>query len=94
MIGKWLRIRRIRGCVIGVTAGSNRWRRGELAGDGSRIVGLIGRSRARVSVRVRVRVLKLRLIILVIGRANVAVLHIGIFITDRRRERFERRLAD
>lgn len=91
MIGKWLRIRRISGGVIGVIAGGNRWGRGELAGDGSRVVGLIGRSRARV----RVRVLKLRLIILlVIGRANVAVLHIGILITDWGKERFERRLAD
>lgn len=89
MIGRGLRIRRISGSVVGVIAGSNRRSRGELAGDGSRrSVGLIGRRRARI--RVRVRVLKVRLVILVIGRGNVAVLHIGICITDRRRERFER----
>lgn len=84
MIGRGLRIRRISGCVIGVITGSNRRGRGVLAREGSRIVRLIGRSRARV------RVLKGRLVMLVIGRARVAVLHIGIFITDRRRERIER----
>lgn len=88
MIGRGLRMGWISGCVIGVVTGSNRRGRGELAGDSSRIVGLIGRNGARV------RVLKVRLVILVIGRTNVAVFHIGIFITDRRRERFERRLAD
>lgn len=87
MLGRGLRIRRISGSVIGVIDGSNRRSRGELAGDGSRrSVGLLGRSRARI----RVRVLKVRLVILVIGRGNVAVLHIGIYVTDRRRERFER----